>query len=252
MIYINLFSNYMMHSQLIFVYHVSVFWTNVKGLFFRDDFWFLWGKRGTVPLRCYASLRVSTFVDGPMHIGSNAKWCFPYRGSGKEGPRAKCRNWESSVVKGSRALGRTKSMGRKGKRGEGRVSEARIEVGTANGWKEGWRGEEHAIRRDWESPLSSHGIKLFPSFFLRSALVLSSFIFRSPGSPFAVLLSFSAHVASCCALYRPIGYQATFVTITRKRIRTNLPHWLTLDAEEAVRISYRYSQPHRFLGFLSM
>ena len=36
------------------------------------------------------------------------------------GPRAKCRNWESSVVKGSSALGRTKSVGRKGKRGEGK------------------------------------------------------------------------------------------------------------------------------------
>lgn len=54
---------------------------------------------------------------------------------GGEETEAKCRNWESSVVKGSSALGWESSRGAKGGGREGgregdRVSEARIEVGS--------------------------------------------------------------------------------------------------------------------------
>lgn len=63
---------------------------------------------------------------------------------------AKCRNWESSVVKGSSALGRGPSRGTHGGEGD-RVSEARIEVGSygeRGGGSTKGREEERAIRRD--------------------------------------------------------------------------------------------------------
>lgn len=80
-------------------------------------------------LRCYASLRISTFVDGPMHIGSNAKWCFPHRGKGREGAKSEMSKLGKFGRKRVECSWLNQVGGRKKGRGEDRVSEARIEVG---------------------------------------------------------------------------------------------------------------------------
>lgn len=83
-----------------------------------------------MPLRRYASLRVSTFVDGPMHIGSNAKWCFPRRGKGREGAKSEMSKLGKFGRKRIECSWLNQVGGRKEERGEGCVSEARIEVGS--------------------------------------------------------------------------------------------------------------------------